>query len=217
MKLRSDGFLHRRAMPTRYAFGRHRFYPQELAEHERFELSDNVSPHLAWDDVPEGTRSLVITCVDHDAPSDVSLANERGERVSREMPRTDFVHWVLIDIPADHRELEEGQFSSGVTVGGKSLTDVPDGMRHGLNDYTRWFADDAEMQGRYFGYDGPCPPWNDDLIHWYEFQLFATDVETLEVPDGFDLATVQRALAGRVLAQASLEGFYYIPPEARFR
>ena len=36
------------------------------------------------------------------------------------------------------------------------------GARQGINDYTGWFAGDADMAGNYFGYDGPCPPWNDE-------------------------------------------------------
>mgnify|MGYP003694546047 CR=1 FL=1 len=35
---------------------------------ERRELADNVSPHLAWSDLPAGTRSLALICHDFDVP-----------------------------------------------------------------------------------------------------------------------------------------------------
>ena len=32
------------------------------------------------------------------------------------------------------------------------------------------------MEGQYFGYDGPCPPWNDSRVHHYQFRLLALDL-----------------------------------------
>src|SRR3546814_13406313 len=29
------------------------------------------------------------------------------------------------------------------------------------------------MEGRYLGYDGPCPPWNDERVHRYHFEVIA--------------------------------------------
>ena len=39
-----------------------------------------------------------------------------------------------------------------------------------------WFASDKDMAGDYHGYDGPCPPWNDEIPHRYVFTVYALDV-----------------------------------------
>jgi phosphatidylethanolamine-binding protein (PEBP) family uncharacterized protein len=87
-------------------------------------------------------------------------------------------------------------------------------MRHGVNDFTSWFAADEAMRGTYYGYDGPCPPWNDSILHHYVFTLYAVDVVRLEVngPRGAD---VRAALTGHVLAQARLMGIYTLNPRLR--
>ncbi len=41
------------------------------------------------------------------------------------------------------------------------------------------------MAGRYFGYDGPFPPFNDSLIHHYVFTLYALSIERLAVDGAF--------------------------------
>ena len=55
----------------------------------------------------------------------------------------------------------------------------------GVNNYTDWFAGDEQMAGDYGGYDGPCPPWNDELLHHYRFTLYALDVPSLGLPGAF--------------------------------
>ena len=90
-------------------------------------------------------------------------------------------------------------------------------MRHGLNDYTRWFAGDANMLGDYYGYDGPCPPWNDALVHRYIFTLYALDVPNLDTHDDLTGASIQTALAGHVLAEARLRGTYTLKPHIQHR
>ena len=91
---------------------------------------------------------------------------------------------------------------------GKDAAGTPGEIRQGLNDYTGWFADDPEMSGDYFGYDGPCPPWNDSLIHHYEFTLFALAVDRLDLPRKFNGEGARAAMAGHVLASASFTGTY---------
>ena len=97
------------------------------------------------------------------------------------LPRVDFFHWVLIDLPPDTPPIARGEFSDGVTARGKPGPHAPRGARQGINDYTGWFAGDKDMAGNYFGYDGPCPPWNDAIPHRYVFTLYALDVARLAV------------------------------------
>ena len=81
-------------------------------------------------------------------------------------------------------------------------------MRHGQNDYTGWFAGDADMEGQYYGYDGPCPPWNDSIMHHYVFTVYALDVETLPVDGELTGANVLTALEGHVLDKAAITVTY---------
>ena len=74
---------------------------------------------------------------------------------------------------------------------------------------------DLDMRGEYYGYDGPCPPWNDELVHRYVFTLYALDAPQLEVRGSLNGANVTAALAGHALASASLTGTYSLNPNAR--
>ena len=171
-------------------------------------LSDNRSPHLAWSGAPEGTRSFVLLCIDPDVPTVGDDVNQEGRSVSKDLPRTDFVHWVMVDIPAGCTELAEGACGAGVVARGKQDPPGPAGARQGVNDYTGWFAGDADMGGTYKGYDGPCPPWNDAIVHHYGFSIHALDVERLDVDGDFTAADVKAAMPGHVLAEAKLVGTY---------
>ncbi len=73
----------------------------------------------------------------------------------------------MTDIVPTETTIAEGACSDGVTIGGKSAPRGPAGSRQDINDYTGFLAGDADMQGDYFGYDGPCPPWNDEIMHHY--------------------------------------------------
>ena len=76
----------------------------------------DLSPPLAWEGLPEGTRALALVVDDPDAPDPAA-------------PRMTWVHWVLWDIPADAPGLAEGAGNPG----GK----LPEGTRVGLNDWKR--------------------------------------------------------------------------------
>jgi Raf kinase inhibitor-like YbhB/YbcL family protein len=175
-------------------------------------LSDNLSPHLAWSGAPEGTRSFAIVCMDPDVPSEADDVNQEGKTLPADMPRVDFCHWAMIDIPTDVTELATGECCEGVTPKGKQTPPGPAGARQGLNDYTNFLAGDPDMAGNYFGYDGPCPPWNDERLHHYAFTVYALDTERLDLPESFTGHDVVEAIEGHVLDRASITGSYTLNP-----
>jgi len=178
-------------------------------------LGSNKSPELSWSDAPAGTKSFAVICVDPDVPSVGDSVNVEGREVSADLPRVDFYHWVLIDLPANTKALAAGQFSSEVTPCGKAGPGAPLAARQGINDYTAWFAGDPDMRGDYYGYDGPCPPWNDLRVHRYVFTVYALDVEKLALTGKFNGSEAVEALKGHILAQASITGTYTLNAELR--
>jgi hypothetical protein len=201
MKLWSDSWINGDRIPARYAAGK-----PDGAGGATF--GDNLSPHLAWSEVPVGTRSLVLICHDFDVPSRGDDVNQPGREVAADLPRVDFFHWVLIDLPPQPSTVAEGEFSCGFVPRGKPGPEVPGGARHGINDYTGWFAADAELAGNYFGYDGPFPPFNDSLVHHYVFTLYAVALPRLPLEGIFTGTQVRARLAGKVLAEATFSGTY---------
>ena len=205
MKLWSDNWTNGDRIPPRYAAGR-------LDADGNVGFSDNLNPHLAWSDVPAGAKSLVLICHDFDVPSRADDVNQPGREVPAELERVDFFHWVLVDLPAQPMEVLPGQFSRGFTPRGKPGPATLLGARHGLNDYTGWFAADPERAGSYFGYDGPFPPFNDSLVHHYVFTLYAVRFERLPLEGAFTGHQVRAALAGHVLDEATYSGTYTLNP-----
>lgn len=209
MKLSTTAFVDAAAIPPDYAFCK----PDSKTH---VTLSTNLNPDLMWADAPTGTESFAVLCHDPDVPSKGDDVNKEGRSVPATLPRVDFFHWVLIDLPSSTFAIARGAHSNGVTPRGKDGPKAPGGGRHGTNDYTGWFANDLEMFGDYYGYDGPCPPWNDELVHRYVFTLYALDVPRLEVPAlRFTGTDARNAMRGHVLAEASFSGRYTLNPRVK--
>ncbi len=214
MRLWSDSFTEGGLIPAECAFA-----VIDPDTHVRF--STNRNPHLAWDDVPAGTQSLVLLCRDIDAPSVATDVNKEGREIPMELSRTDFYHWTLVDIPVAMRSITQGMFSELVTPHGKSGPLVPftvkngteHQLRQGINDYTSWFLQDPDMAGEYYGYDGPCPPWNDQRVHTYLFCLYAIDVPLLGLEGRFTGPETRLAIRGHILDEAQIFGVYSLNPD----
>jgi len=208
VQLMSSSFGHNQRIPEEFAFG-----APDPAQHLR--LSSNRNPHLRWTGVPSTARSLVLLCVDTDVPTKADDVNQEGRVVPATLPRTEFFHWLMVDIAPSLHEIKAGSCSDGIVARGKREPKGPAGSRQGLNDYTSWFQADADMGGQYFGYDGPCPPWNDERLHHYHFVLFATDLVRCPVEGAFTGPQLRKAIDGHVLAEARLTGTYAINPSVR--
>lgn len=205
MKLWSDSFADGATIPGEFAF-----CVIDLKNHVA--VASNRNPHLAWSELPQGTQSLALICHDPDAPSLPDDVNKEDREIAADLPRADFFHWTLFNISPAITEIAAGSHSHSVVAHGKGGPVTHQQMRHGLNDYTSWFAGDHDMDGDYFGYDGPCPPWNDARVHRYIFTLYALDVEQLSVEDKSTGPQILAALAGHILDKAQIHGIYTLNP-----
>lgn len=201
MKLWSNSFHNDSPIPGEFAFA-----VTDPGSH--IALSTNHNPHFAWSDLPAGTKSLAMICIDPDVPSVGDDVNQAGRSIPADLPRVDFFHWILVDLLPGIHEIHAAEYSRAVTPSGKPGPELPNGARQGINDYTGWFAGDETMAGDYFGYDGPCPPWNDERIHRYVFTLYALDVPKLDVQGKFNGQQALQHMVGHRLGQASITGFY---------
>jgi len=127
----------------------------------------NLSPPLSWSGEPKGTKSFALLCVD---PHPVAR---------------NWVHWMVINIPAEVHHLEEGASRRAMPPGAKELK----------NSFG------------FVGYGGPQPPPGTG-DHPYVFTIFALDVEKLDLPEDTKLETFQRAISPHVLAKGRLTGYF---------
>jgi len=151
----------------------------------------NVSPAITWSAGPTGTKSYVLLVVDKDVPASFELANQVGKIIPADFHRQNFYHWVLINIPVNITSFSEGESRYGIV---------------GQNSFG------ARSKSRN-GYDGPCPPWNDVLLHHYHFQIYALDISTLSLGNTFSGKQVDDAMNGHILAQGQTIGTYTTNPQ----
>jgi len=124
-------------------------------------VGKNISPGLAWNEPPAGTQSFALSVDDPDAPAGT------------------WVHWVLFNIPADVRSLQEDlPITDALFVGKNSSGNLR--------------------------YDGPCPPSG---THRYYFKLYALDT-TLGLLPGATKEQVLADMKGHLLAQGELMGTF---------
>jgi Raf kinase inhibitor-like YbhB/YbcL family protein len=96
-----------------------------------------------------------------------------------------WVHWLVIDLPTTVNVMAEGA----------SRKKMPPGARELRNS----FGD--------LGYGGPQPPKGTG-DHPYVITIYALSVPRLDLDPNTTLAAFKAALAGKVLAQTSITGYY---------
>jgi len=125
----------------------------------------DVSPPLQWESIPDGAKSVALICDDPDAPMGT------------------FVHWVVFNVPADAKQLNEN-------VPGDEI--LANGAKQGTSDFGR------------IGYGGPCPPGG---THRYFFKIYALDAQ-VDLEAGASKSELLKAMEGHIVAQGQLIGKY---------
>ncbi|MFZ3358440.1 MAG: YbhB/YbcL family Raf kinase inhibitor-like protein [Xanthobacteraceae bacterium] len=201
LKVSVDSFKSGGTVPNKYAF----CVP---AAQGHTAGGQNINPSISWSKGPRGTKSYAIILYDTDSPAEHrEMMNKEGVAMTAAIKRHNFYHWVLADIPPNVTSIKEGADSNARVLHGKPATPSAAGVK-GLNDYTKVTASNDAMKGQYYGYDGPCPPWNDDIVHHYHFTVYALSVKSLNLPKDFDGPAVQDAMKGKILAQGEELGLY---------
>jgi len=204
LDLTVEGISEGQRIPEEFAFG-------IRTADTPFTFGPNISPATSWSAGPEGTKSYAVIMHDRSVPTIFDDANQEGRTIPASLARMDFMHWILVDIPASTTSLPKGAESDGVVPKGKPTGKVANGVR-GANDFGMFMADNPDMAGDYGGYDGPAPPWNDELMHEYVFTVYALDVATLGLDGVFGGKDALAAMEGHILASGTVTGLYSLNP-----
>ena len=98
-----------------------------------------------------------------------------------------FVHWVLWNFPVNGSSVK-------IPEGIRKVEKLPDGTMQGYNDFGK------------IGYNGPCPPKGHG-VHHYHFKVYAVN-NVLELKGKITKKELEKALSGKILAQAEIIGLY---------
>ncbi len=206
LKVRVDSIKSGKMIPTKYSF----CMP---AAQGHIGPGPDISPSISWTKGPRGTQSYAIAVTDTDSPkTDREKMNKEGMTVPKSATRQTFFHMILVDIPADVRSLPEGAASTARVPHGKPASETKIGVP-GLSTFTVIFAANDAMKGKYYGYDGECPAWNDEIDpHHIHFMVYALSVKSLNMPQDFDGPAAIDAMKGKVLAEGKLDALYTTNP-----
>lgn len=144
----------------------------------RYAENNKLSPPLAWEHAPKGTKSFALAVTDPDIPEKFNF------------PRA-FAHWLIYNIPSSVRSLAEGASPNGV---------LPSGARELNSDFVTF-----GIPGFGKGYGGPWPP---DARHRYVFTLYALKTERLDLADGAGYTEFVAAVLPVTITTATLMGTY---------
>lgn len=205
LKVRVSNIKQDGAIPNKFAFC-------QPAAQGHAGPGPNISPRISWSHGPKGTQSYAVILTDTDSPKENrDKMNKEGMTVPSSTARQTFYHWVVVDIPADVRALKQGSGSKARVAHGKPASDSQVGVP-GLNMFTVIFAANEAMKGKYFGYEGPCPAWNDENLHHFHFNVYALSVKSLGLPADFDGPAALDAMKDKTLAQGKLDATYTTNP-----
>jgi hypothetical protein len=127
----------------------------------------NISIPLTWKTSPQGTKSFALSIVD---PHPVAQ---------------NWVHWLVINVPAQVSSIEEGASQKKMPKGSVEL----------------------QNSWRNVGYGGPEPPKGTG-DHPYVVTLYALNVEKLDLGANTSLSAFKKAIEGKVIGSASMTGKY---------
>jgi Raf kinase inhibitor-like YbhB/YbcL family protein len=127
---------------------------------------ENISVPLSWGNPPDDVKSFAISIIDRHPIAD------------------NWVHWLVINIPADTNSLPEGASSS-------------DKMPEGSLEPNNAFG--------FKGYGGPQPPPGSG-VHNYEITIYALNAEGISLSGEISASEFESAINGKVIAKATLIG-----------